>query len=37
MSPLAWYLLGVATPFAIVVAAAFVGCVERLFDREERP
>lgn len=35
MSALTWYLLGVMTPIGLVVAMAFVGCVERLFDRED--
>ena len=35
MSGLAWYLLGVATPIGFVVATAFVGCIERIMDRED--
>lgn len=37
MGALEWYLLGVATPLGFVVAAAFIGCVEQLYDREDRP
>ncbi len=37
MSALTWYLLGVMTPIGLVVMMAVVGCVERLFDREDRP
>lgn len=36
MIAFSWYLLGVATPIAAVVAWAFIGCVERTFSRDDR-
>lgn len=35
MGALGWYFAGVATPIVLVLGAAVVGCLERLFGEDK--